>query len=217
MQSDAPYSKQIGQIKNIMERINHSVDDILKNDQGEPVVARASSGNDVSYQVILTKPGKEFVVVEYDYNLVYDLSVRIMQENGAFSEEDSPEVNMEEGVRELSTILSEDREQYFDVIQELNRRLNTPDVYYSINRDEADILKGFKTNRNLFIFEDDFSLSDFNEATRVVVSRGIDAQNYLRTQFGINSSESKFSAGVMSNQGNNNRDDLNDEFGRSFI
>lgn len=217
MKSDVPYSEQIEYIKDIMEKINHSIDDILKNDQGEPVVARASSVNNVSYQVILTELGKEFVVVEYDYNLVYDLSARIMEKNGEFSEEDSPEVNMEKGVRELSTILSEDREKYFDVIQGLNRQLNTPDVYYSINRDEADILKGFKINRNLFIFEDNFSLSDFNEATRVVVSRGIEAQNYLRTQFGINSSKSKFSAGVMSNQGNNDRDDLDDGFGRSFM
>jgi len=139
-----------------------------------------------SYRIIGTQED-EFFRVQYFYDLIGEFAERqAIEEAGDPDDVSDQDIDREAAIAILSDQAQENPEDYANLNSNLRQLIRNPSpTGYTIDANEYGVVRNFRVEHMIFIYEDGFTISDYHEAVQRVVSTGLPGRRFLRDSFGI--------------------------------
>lgn len=166
----------------IEETYEYGVEDRLEENQAGFTCRRGGYTYYVSGEV-----GDKYFQLTFPFNFQSSLASGLTEETaenyldnaGVSTEETGEDLKYLAAKRILMNMESEDRQ---DLLFYLVERLSSPHTAYQLIMDDQDF-QGFEVVRRIFPYEEDFSLSTFNDSVQSVVSVGAKGAKFLQKTF----------------------------------
>jgi len=185
---DAALAELVGYIENTGREIVGEIED--ETADGDPVSGFQCQQGSFRFIIHRSPDTPRFRAVSK-----YDMVMEIAQAQAAAEISDESD--------ELPELTEERTNAAVDHLKELNERagekqidelhfrlidkLSCPHCTFSIDHLESGALQGFSVGKDIFVYEDSFSISDFDEAIQAIVGTAFPAQVLLDQAFGFRS------------------------------
>lgn len=180
-------------LRNVTEWVESTDREIIGEIDAESEDGESISGYVVSHGsfdvVVLGNEEEEFFKVQYAYLLAKDLITRrVMQEGRAeIGEEYQPsDEEIDQAEEEIRSAAQDKTQEEMNKLRHhITQILSVPECGFQILPPNSPLITGFQVTRKMFVYEEDFSSSDFNRSVQTVVSVGLPGKNLLKRAFGM--------------------------------
>jgi len=185
---DAALAELVGYIENTGREIVGEIED--ETEDGDPVSGFQCQQGSFSF-IVYGSPDTPLFRAVSNHDMVMEIAQ--VQAAAEMSDEsgEMPELTEErisaaaDHLKELNESADED---WIDKLHfRLIDKLSCPHCAFSIDYLESGALQGFSVKKDIFVYEDSFSISDFDEAIQAIVGTAIPAQVLLDQSFGFRS------------------------------
>ena len=185
---NAALTEIVGYLENTGREIVGEIDD--ENDEGAPISGFQCRQGTFDFVIYGSPELPRFRLVAR-HDLILEIAqIQVAAEMSENSDE-VPEFTDERrkaAMEELERINGEADEEFVDKLHfRLMDRLSVPHATFGLEHTESGGLRAFTVEKNVFVYEDGFSISDFDEDVQSVVGTAFPAQLMLDRAYGIRS------------------------------
>lgn len=188
MPSTSDFEDAVNRLETAVENIGDEVLDGVDNDEGKQVGHTCHHGD---YKYLLHgSPDDQYFTIGFPFSIVNNVGEILDESSAKEILPDGKEVDEDESITTLAAYdilegMSSENRQKFQY--HLTQELSTTDTSFRIRHTDSGAITGFDVYREIFPYEEEFSLAEFNHSVQTVVNTGHKGVLFVSTSFDIES------------------------------
>lgn len=188
--------------RELIERTGDDVVDDIDDtdDDGRRVLGFACQHGNNGYTVY-TRPENEFFTVQFEYSVLGDYIRQQLesdfedlidegQEQPTVEIDPEDEEEFEQQIESARTELRNelraiDESQAFELLFKLSQQIVSPNTAHQIETTEDGRVTGFRVQKKVYPYRDDFDIKEVGDAIQAVISQGIPGRMFIQMAYGF--------------------------------